>query len=84
MILVDVRYDKLNFAYDCLVDETLKVSEFITELSRFIPIDEDKVSVGAVSLCEELKQDETLSYQGVLGGDTLVVYEKDKYVICKG
>ena len=73
MIYVDVNVFKNDKTFDLKFDETMSVSQMLTELKAYIELSVEKTYVFSKNLKRELSQMKTFEEQGVLGGDTLII-----------
>ena len=73
MIYVDVNVFKNDKTFDLKFDETMSVSQMLTELKAYIELNVKNTYVFSKNLKRELSQMKTFEEQGVLGGDTLII-----------
>ena len=73
MIYVDVNVFKNDKTFDLKFDETMSVSQMLTELKAYIELNFENTYVFSKNLKRELSQMKTFEEQGVLGGDTLII-----------
>ena len=73
MIYVDVNVFKNDKTFDLKFDETMGVSQMLTELKAYIELNVENTYVFSKNLKRELSQMKTFEEQGVLGGDTLII-----------
>ena len=73
MIYVDVNVFKNDKTFDLKFDETMSVSQMLTELKAYIELNLENTYVFSKNLKRELSQMKTFEEQGVLGGDTLIL-----------
>ena len=73
MIYVDVNVFKNDKTFDLKFDETMSVSQMLTELKAYIDLNVENTYVFSKNLKRELSQMKTFEEQGVLGGDTLII-----------
>lgn len=73
MIYVDVNVFKNDKTFDLKFDETMSVSQMLTELKAYIDLNMENTYVFSKNLKRELSQMKTFEEQGVLGGDTLII-----------
>ena len=73
MIYVDVNVFKNDKTFDLKFDETMSVSQMLTELKAYIELNVENTYVFYKNLKRELSQMKTFEEQGVLGGDTLII-----------
>ena len=73
MIYVDVNVFKNDKKFDLKFDETMSVSQMLTELKAYIELNVENTYVFSKNLKRELSQMKTFEEQGVLGGDTLSI-----------
>ncbi len=73
MIYVDVNVFKNDKTFDLKFDETMSVSQMLTELKAYIELNVENTYVFSKNLKRELSQMKTFEEQGVLGGDTLII-----------
>ncbi|MDO4508767.1 MAG: hypothetical protein Q4B53_02450 [Lachnospiraceae bacterium] len=73
MIYVDVNVFKNDKKFDLKFDETMSVSQMLTELKAYIELNVENTYVFSKNLKRELSQMKTFEEQGVLGGDTLII-----------
>ena len=73
MICVDVNVFKNDKTFDLKFDETMSVSQMLTELKAYIELNVENTYVFSKNLKRELSQMKTFEEQGVLGGDTLII-----------
>ena len=73
MIYVDVNVFKNDKTFDLKFDETMSVSQMLTELKAYIELNVENTDVFSKNLKRELSQMKTFEEQGVLGGDTLII-----------
>lgn len=73
MIYVDVNVFKNDKTFDLKFDETMSVSQMLTELKAYIELNLENTYVFSKNLKRELSQMKTFEDQGVLGGDTLII-----------
>ena len=73
MIYVDVNVFKNDKTFDLKFDETMIVSQMLTELKAYIELNVENTYVFSKNLKRELSQMKTFEEQGVLGGDTLII-----------
>ncbi len=73
MIYVDVNVFKNDKKFDLKFDETMSVSQMLTELKAYIELNLENTYVFSKNLKRELSQMKTFEEQGVLGGDTLII-----------
>ena len=73
MIYVDVNVFKNDKTFDLKFDETMSVSQMLTELKAYIELNVENTYVFSKNLKRELSQMKTFDEQGVLGGDTLLI-----------
>lgn len=73
MIYVDVNVFKNDKMFDLKFDETMSVSQMLTELKAYIELNLENTYVFSKNLKRELSQMKTFEEQGVLGGDTLII-----------
>ena len=73
MIYVDVNVFKNDKTFDLKIDETMSVSQMLTELKAYIELNVENTYVFSKNLKRELSQMKTFEEQGVLGGDTLII-----------
>lgn len=73
MIYVDVNVFKNDKTFDLKFDETMSVSQMLTELKAYIELNVENTHVFSKNLKRELSQMKTFEEQGVLGGDTLII-----------
>ncbi|MBS7305608.1 MAG: hypothetical protein SPH91_07870 [Lachnospiraceae bacterium] len=73
MIYVDVNVFKNDKTFDLKFDETMSVSQMLTELKAYIELNLENTYVFSKNLKRELSQMKTFEEQGVLGGDTLII-----------
>ena len=73
MIYVDVNVFKNYKTFDLKFDETMSVSQMLTELKAYIELNVENTYVFSKNLKRELSQMKTFEEQGVLGGDTLII-----------
>ena len=73
MIYVDVNVFKNDKTFDLKFDETMSVSQMLTDLKAYIELNVENTYVFSKNLKRELSQMKTFEEQGVLGGDTLII-----------
>lgn len=73
MIYVDVNVFKNDKTFDLKFDETMSVSQMLTELKAYIELNLENTYVFSKNLKRELSQMKTFEEQGGLGGDTLII-----------
>lgn len=73
MIYVDVNVFKNDKTFDLKFDETMSVSQMLTELKAYIELNLENTYVFSKNLKRELSHMKTFEEQGVLGGDTLII-----------
>ena len=73
MIYVDVNVFKNDKTFDLKFDETMSVSQMLTELKAYIELNLENTYVFSKNLKRELSPMKTFEEQGVLGGDTLII-----------
>ena len=73
MIYVVVNVFKNDKTFDLKFDETMSVSQMLTELKAYIELNVENTYVFSKNLKRELSQMKTFEEQGVLGGDTLII-----------
>ena len=73
MIYVDVNVFKNDKTFDLKFDETMSVSQMLTELKAYIELNLENTYVVSKNLKRELSQMKTFEEQGVLGGNTLII-----------
>ena len=73
MIYVEVNVFKNDKTFDLKFDETMSVSQMLTELKAYIELNVENTYVFSKNLKRELSQMKTFEEQGVLGGDTLII-----------
>ena len=73
MIYVDVNVFKNDKTFDLKFDETMSVSQMLTELKAYIELNLENTYVFSKNLKRELSQMKTFEEQGVLGGYTLII-----------
>jgi hypothetical protein len=73
VIYVDVNVFKNDKTFDLKFDETMSVSQMLTELKAYIELNLENTYVFSKNLKRELSQMKTFEEQGVLGGDTLII-----------
>ncbi len=73
MIYVDVNVFKNDKTFDLKFDETMSVSQMLTELKAYIELNLENTYIFSKNLKRELSQMKTFEEQGVLGGDTLII-----------
>lgn len=73
MIYVDVNVFKNDKTFDLKFDETMSVSQMLTELKAYIELNLENTYVFSKNLKRELSLMKTFEEQGVLGGDTLII-----------
>lgn len=73
MIYVDVNVFKNDKTFDLKFDETMSVSQMLTELKAYIELNVENTYIFSKNLKRELSQMKTFEEQGVLGGDTLII-----------
>lgn len=73
MIYIDVNVFKNDKTFDLKFDETMSVSQMLTELKAYIELNLENTYVFSKNLKRELSQMKTFEEQGVLGGDTLII-----------
>ena len=64
---------KNDKTFDLKFDETMSVSQMLTELKAYIELNLENTYVFSKNLKRELSQMKTFEEQGVLGGDTLII-----------
>ena len=73
MLYVDVNVFKNDKTFDLKFDETMSLSQMLTELKAYIELNLENTYVFSKNLKRELSQMKTFEEQGVLGGDTLII-----------